>query len=182
MAAEGRYDFREAETRLQDQWSARKVYEVDPATDGPIFSVDTPPPTVSGQIAQRGFLDLHARGLVRRREAPTLWCRECRTAVAQADVEDKADVPASFVTLRFPTTDGRTIPIATTRPELLAGCVAVFVHPDDPRYAYVVGATAITTLSGQQWPALTDSQAKTEEYPGAGRYATFGHIADCGSC
>jgi len=93
-------------------------------------------------MVQADFLDLYARGLVTRREAPTLWRPECVTALAQADIEDKEDAPASFVTLLFATTSGRAIPITTTRPELLAACGAVFVHPEDPRYVDLVGAAA----------------------------------------
>ena len=99
-----------------------------------------------------------------RREAPTLWCPQCETAVAQADVEDKTDVPTSFVTLAFPTTDGRQIRIATTRPELLPACVAVFVHPDDQRYADSGrrhGDRAVVWLSRcRSWPTPKPSRTK----------------------
>ncbi|WP_151759776.1 class I tRNA ligase family protein [Dictyobacter vulcani] len=70
--------------------------------------------------------------------APTLWCPDCQTAIAQAELEDKA-LPTLFTTFTFRLPDGKSLPIATTRPELLPACVAIFVHPDDKRYTHLTG-------------------------------------------
>ncbi len=85
------------------------------------------------RTAQENFLDLLERDLAYRRQAPTIWCPHCHTAIAQADVND-LERDSEFVTLAFTLPDGGKLPIATTRPELLPACVAVFVHPDDQRY------------------------------------------------
>jgi valyl-tRNA synthetase len=134
--------------------------------------------TRSRRIAQQNFLDLHGKGLVERREAPTLWCPQCETAVAQADMEDRPDVPTSFVTLAFPITDGRQIHIATTRPELLPACVAILVQPGDTRYGDLIGATAITPLFGQPVPILADPDVDTSKGTGAVMCCTFGDVTD----
>src|SRR5205807_7434279 len=88
------------------------------------------------------------------------------------------DVPASFVTLAFPTVDGREIRIATTRPELLPACVSVFVHPDDLRYRELVGATAIVPLFGLEVPILADLLVQPDKGTGAVMCCTFGDVTD----
>ncbi len=96
----------------------------------------------SRRISQLSFLDLYRKGLVYRQQAPAIWCPECHTSIAQAELND-LERESEFVTLAFRPKMAQVIPIATTRPELLPACVAVFVHPDDPRYRDLVGrATA----------------------------------------
>ena len=50
MALEGKYDFRTAEPRLQARWTDEGIYQFDPSHPGQPYTVDTPPPTVSGRI------------------------------------------------------------------------------------------------------------------------------------
>src|SRR5262249_46611515 len=88
--------------------------------------------------SQLSFLRLLNDGRVYRKQAPTIWCPECRTAIAQAELDDM-ERPSEFVTLAFAFEDGVPLPIATTRSELLPACVAVFAHPSDPRYAGRIG-------------------------------------------
>lgn len=318
------YDPAEAEPRLQAAWAASKIYQFDLSDPRPIFAIDTPPPTVSGEIhighvysyvqaeamirfwrmqgynvyypfgfddnglpterfverrrgfrardvgreafvqacletsaevearfeefwqrlglsvdwrqrystidlqarkaAQWSFIDLHRRGLIYRAQAPNPWCIECETAVAQAEMED-AERETIFYTLGFaiaanpgdrgagaaatrgaPRTGAAApreshrkletqnaaaplpgitsaaapalIPIATTRPELLAACVAVFVHPDDGRYRHLIGARAITPLFGRQVPILADSHVDPQKGSGAVMCCTFGDATD----
>lgn len=130
----------------------------------------------SRRTAQWSFLDLHSKGLVYRRKAPTIWCPECRTAIAQAELND-LEVPSEFVTLSFGAA-GETLPIATTRPELLPACVAVFVHPSDERWARFVGATAEVPIFGQQVPVLADDVVDPEKGTGAVMCCTFGDTTD----
>jgi len=129
------------------------------------------------KTAQLSFLDLHARGLVYRRDAPTLWCPECHTAIAQADVDD-IERESEFLTLAFKLENGETLPIATTRPELLPACVAIFVHPQDKRYTSLVGQEAEVPLFGQKVPILEDRQADPEKGTGAVMCCTFGDATD----
>ncbi|HEU4323713.1 MAG TPA: valine--tRNA ligase [Roseiflexaceae bacterium] len=273
-----RYDPAEAERRWQETWARDGIYEFAPDDDRPIFAIDTPPPTVSGEIhighvysyvqaeamarfwrmqgfnvyypfgfddnglpteryvertrglrardvgreafisacldvsrevedrfeafwkslgmsvdwrlrystidaqarrtSQWSFLDLYRCGLVYRTQAPNPWCVECQTAIAQAEMDD-AERRTTFYTLSFGL-DGAdaTLPIATTRPELLPACVAVFVHPDDGRFAGLVGQQATTPLFGRRVPILADPAVDPQKGSGAVMCCTFGDATD----
>ncbi len=112
-----------------------------------------------------------------RKKAPSIWCPECRTAIAQAELND-LERESRFVTLDFRLLDGRSLPIATTRPELLPACVAVFVHPEDKRYADLVGDEVSVPYFGQQVRILEDTAADPEKGTGAVMCCTFGDAAD----
>jgi valyl-tRNA synthetase len=272
-----RYDFREAEPALARQWAAEGTYEYDPAGTGPTFTIDTPPPTVSGQLhlghcysytqadviaryrrmrgdrvlypmgfddnglpterfaektlgkkaselgrdafiraclelthqtedrfetlwrrlglgidwrhrystiapearraSQWSFIELHRAGRAYPQLAPTLWCPECATAIAQAEVDD-ATVATRFATLAFRLPDGADLPIATTRPELLPACVAIFVHPGDARYQHLIGSSARTPLFDLEVPILADEAADPSKGSGAVMCCTFGDSTD----
>ncbi len=277
MALGKRYRPNDAEPRLQALWQESGIYHFDPGTEEPVYSIDTPPPTVSGHLhlghvysysqtdfmarfwrmngysvfypmgyddnglpterlverrlgiratdvgrsafiekclqvsedeeknyealwqrlglsidwrysyrtidelsrrtSQRSFLDLYHKGLIYHREAPSIWCPECRTAIAQAELDD-LERESTFVTLAFRLENGDTLPIATTRPELLPACVAVFVHPDDARFRALVGRRVTVPLFGQDVPVLEDPGADPEKGTGAVMCCTFGDTAD----
>lgn len=277
MSLPKRYDPQAIEPRLQAFWQAAGVYRFSPEDHRPVYSIDTPPPTVSGQlhlghvysythtdlaarfrrmkgynvfypmgyddnglpterlverqlgvtakqigrevfirkcleisvqaekdyqllwqrlglsidwrytyrtideqsrrISQWSFLDLYRRGLVYRRKAPAIWCPECRTAIAQAELND-LERPGEFFTLAFDLENGQTLPIATTRPELLPACVAVFVHPDDERYRAIAGRSADVPLFGQRVPVLQDPAVDPEKGSGVVMCCTFGDSTD----
>ena len=278
-----RYQFREAEPRLARLWADEDLYAFDAAGSGPIFTIDTPPPTVSGELhighcysytqtdviarfqrmrgkrvfypmgfddnglpterfvektLQRKAVEMereefltHCRELIRQTEdrfealwrrlslsvdwhyrystisplaqrtsqasfirlyqdgraytqfAPTLWCPECQTAIAQAEVADTL-LPTLFSTLAFRAQDGSVLPIATTRPELLPACGAIFVHPQDARYAHLIGSTASIesdTFSEKERiivPILSDELADPAKGSGAVMCCTFGDSTD----
>jgi valyl-tRNA synthetase len=286
MSLAKRYDPKEAEPRLAAGWQASEVYHFNPQSKQPVFSIDTPPPTVSGhlhlghcysyshtdfmarfwrmngyevfypmgfddnglpterlvekklgitaaqvgrtafiqkcleiseqaegdyqalwrrlglsidwrytyrtidersrRISQLSFIDLARKGLAYRQEAPAIWCPECRTALAQADLNDM-ERESEYVTLRFALTPtlshrqkagGEELLIATTRPELLPACVAVFVHPDDERYREWAGKHLRVPLFGQEVPILQDPATEPEKGTGAVMCCTFGDAAD----
>ncbi|MGC9395210.1 MAG: valine--tRNA ligase [Anaerolineae bacterium] len=131
----------------------------------------------SRRISQLSFLDLYRKGLAYRKEAPAIWCPECQTAIAQAELND-LDRASTFYTLAFALEDGGMLEIATTRPELLSACVAIFVHPDDARYAPLVGKQARVPYFDQWVPILTDPGADPETGTGAVMCCTFGDTAD----
>jgi valyl-tRNA synthetase len=272
-----RYDFREAEPRLAKLWADAGTYAYAADGDGPSFSIDTPPATVSGQLhlghcysytqadviaryrrmrgdrvfcpmgfddnglpterfaektlgrkaaemgreafiaaclalteqtegrfealwrrlglsidwrhrystiapearraSQWSFIQLHQAGLAYAQEAPTLWCPECQTAIAQAEVDD-ATLPTKLTTLAFRLADGATLPVATTRPELLPACVTIFVHPDDRRYAHLVGQSARTPLFDAETAIRADAAAEPTKGSGAVMCCTFGDATD----
>jgi valyl-tRNA synthetase len=277
MGLPKRYNPHTAEPRLQAFWQEQGIYHFSPQSNKPVFSIDTPPPTVSGKlhlghvysythpdlmarfwrmrgynvfypmgyddnglpterlvekrlgvtapeigrrafiqkciqvseqaerdyehlwkrlglsidwrytyrtiddqprkIAQLSFIDLYERGLAYRREAPAIWCPECHTAIAQAELDDKSR-ESEFVTLAFLSQDGEEVKIATTRPELLPACVAVFVHPEDDRYRHLPGKTLTVPLFGQHVPVLKDPQADPEKGTGVVMCCTFGDTTD----
>lgn len=278
-----RYNFHEAEPKLARLWAEDDLYAFDPLGSGPVFTIDTPPPTVSGELhighcysytqtdviarfhrmrgerifypmgfddnglpteryvektiqraatsmersafiaqclkligqtetrfenlwrrlglsvdwqyrystispqAQRtsqwSFIQLYQASRAYTQYAPTLWCPECQTAIAQAELDDMT-LPTLFSTLAFSLPDGGTLPIATTRPELLPACVAIFVHPDDARYAHLIGTTASIASAGfsQQArievPILADERANPAKGSGAVMCCTFGDATD----
>jgi valyl-tRNA synthetase len=297
MALAKRYNAQEVEPRLQAIWQEAGVYQFDPQVEGDVFSVDTPPATVSGHLhlghvysythvdliarfwrmrgrqvfypmgfddnglpterlvekrvgvkaaeigrkafieqclqtsaeaqeeyrtlwqrlglsidwrysyrtiddlarrtAQFSFIDLYRKGLVYRSKAPAIWCPECGTAIAQAEMED-LERESEFVILMFrllpePPPEPLSgagisgeqgsaaavfLPIATTRPELLPACVAVLVHPDDLRYQGLAGRQVVVPLFGQSVPILEDTGADPEKGSGAVMCCTFGDSAD----
>ncbi len=271
------YDPKEAEPRWQKAWQDHGVYRFDPASAAPVYSIDTPPPTVSGaihighvfsytqaeaiarfhrmrgrnvfypfgfddnglpterfvekelgvkgkdlpreefvarclemtkkteerfkslwtrlgfsvdwnreystigrtaqRVSQRSFLDLLKKGRIERRETPALWCPECQTSVAQAEEDDK-EGEAILSEVPFALVGGGEIVVATTRPELLSSCVAVFVHPEDPRAAALAGKKAVTPLFGREVPVLADEAVKRDKGTGAVMCCTFGDSTD----
>jgi len=132
---------------------------------------------LSRRTSQMSFLDLFHKGLAYRREAPTIWCPECQTAVAQAELND-LERQSEFVTLAFRLENGNILPIATTRPELLPACVAVFVHPNDKRYQGLVGQRLTVPLLGFEVPILADVKADPEKGTGVVMCCTFGDVTD----
>jgi valyl-tRNA synthetase len=131
----------------------------------------------SRRISQLSFLDLYHKGLAYRRKAPSIWCPECQTAIAQAEL-DELSRDSWFYTLEFRLSNGQALPISTTRPELLPACVAVFVHPDDTRHRHLVGTTASVPVFRQEVPILADSGADPEKGTGIVMCCTFGDTTD----
>jgi valyl-tRNA synthetase len=245
-----RYKHREVEPRIRELWEREGIYRFDPEAEGPVFSIDTPPPYVSSEqlhvghamsysqaefvvryqrmrgrnvfypmgfddnglpterfvekkykidkskisrrdfidlclketragietyrrlweamaisvdwsltystidersrrTSQRSFIELARAGLIERRDDPILWCYHCATAIAQAEVE-AVSTSAQLHDVAFTGSDGRELVISTTRPELLPACVALYAHPDDQRYAALVGSKATVPLFGQE--------------------------------
>lgn len=281
MSLPKQYDPKEAEPRLAQAWQAAGIYHFDPQSPRPVYSIDTPPPTVSGHLhlghvysyshtdfiarfqrmrgcavfypmgfddnglpterlvekrlgittaqvgraafiekclqvseeaeqdyralwqrlglsidwrytyrtidkrarrtSQRSFIDLYHQGRAYRRQAPAIWCPECHTALAQADLND-LERDSEYVSLKFffqsAQPEAEWLTIATTRPELLPACVAVFVHPSDPRYRGLAGQQVRVPLFGQEVPILEDPAADPEKGSGAVMCCTFGDAAD----
>lgn len=273
---EKHYDFKTAEPAMQALWETEQTYAFNPEQDGEVFSIDTPPPTVSGAlhvghvfsyveaeiiaryrrmtghkvfypfgfddnglpterlveretgmrakdqprdafirrcadtsahyvdeyrrlwqrmgfsvdwslqyetsgsravgISQRCFLELARAGKAYRKESPVLWCVECQSSIAQAELETR-EAQTHFYRLRF-TVDGVDLPVATTRPELLHGCVCLFVHPKDERYAALAGRKAAVPLYGLEIPVYTNSEVDRETGTGVVMCATYGDAAD----
>lgn len=130
------------------------------------------------RISQWSFLDLLDKGEIYQDERPVLWDVDFQTAIAQAELTDK-EVPSAFHFLRFGIEDSDDyLVIATTRPELLAACVAVLIHPDDERYKKYLGKNAVTPLFQVPVPIMTDPKADPEKGTGVVMVCTFGDQTD----
>lgn len=271
-----KYDFRKVEKDLEQFWEERGIYKYQNGRDKKIFSIDTPPPTVSGKlhighvfsytqaemiarfkrmqgydvyypfgfddnglpterlverdekvrasqlpgkefrdkcmhtitkyekefkilwkrlgfsvdwdlqyqtisdlsrkISQKSFLELAKNKKAYMKESPVLWCTECQTSIAQAELETK-ECETTFNYLSFETSSGRLL-VATTRPELLAGCVCLFIHPEDERFRDYIGKTAVVPLYDFEIPILADETVSKDKGTGVVMCATFGDAAD----
>ena len=104
------------------------------------------------KVSQQAFLNNLSRGEAYQSMAPTLWDVTFRTAVAQAELEDR-DQPGAYHRIGFDGPNGKVF-IETTRPELIPACVALVAHPDDERYQPLFGKTVTTPLFGVEVPVL----------------------------
>jgi valyl-tRNA synthetase len=130
----------------------------------------------SWRISQMSLLDLYHKGHLERRPQPTLWDPADRTALAQADIVEK-EVQGVMYRLPF-THEGGDVEIATTRPELLAACVALMCHPSDARMAGLLGKTVTTPLFGVPVPVIADEKVDPEKGTGLVMCCTFGDLTD----
>ncbi|MEG3634881.1 valine--tRNA ligase [Micromonospora palythoicola] len=132
---------------------------------------------VARATSQRAFLRNLSRGEAYQAEAPTLWDVGFATAVAQAELEDR-ERPGAYHRLRFHAPGGREVLIDTTRPELLPACVALVCHPDDERYADLVGTTVRTPVFGVEVPVRAHPLADPAKGTGIAMVCTFGDLTD----
>ncbi|WP_244634307.1 valine--tRNA ligase [Frigoribacterium sp. CFBP 8754] len=132
----------------------------------------------SQAMAQKAFLRNLARGEAYQADAPTLWDVTFRTAVAQAELEDK-EMPGAYHKLAFHRTDGQgDVLIDTTRPELLPACVALVAHPDDERYQALFGTTVRSPLFDVEVPVVAHHLAQPDKGSGIAMVCTFGDTND----
>ncbi|MET4639939.1 valine--tRNA ligase [Mycetocola sp. 2940] len=129
------------------------------------------------RASQLAFLRNIERGEAYQAMAPTLWDITFRTAVAQAELEDK-EQKANYHRVAFHKPDGGTIEIETTRPELLPACVALVAHPDDERFKPYFGTTVTTPLFGVEIPVLAHHLAQPDKGAGIAMICTFGDVTD----
>ena len=127
---------------------------------------------------QTSFLQMYHDGLIYRAVHPVNWCPRCETAIAFAEVEYQEN--ETFLNyLEFPDPSSESgVPIATTRPELLAACVAVVVHPDDERYQHLTGKKVKVPLFDREVKIITDQEVDPEFGTGAVMICTFGDKTD----
>ncbi|MFH1642653.1 MAG: valine--tRNA ligase [Nanoarchaeota archaeon] len=272
-----RYDPKESEPKWQKFWEDNKIFRFDPKSKAEIYSIDTPPPTVSGKmhighafsyshedfivrfqrmlgknifypfgtddngipterlvektkkvkakdmprdkfiklcletlekelrpkyikdwknigmscewnqyyttidehsqkISQKSFIELYKNGRAYRKEAPCMWCPECQTGISQVECQDKVlDSLFNDIIFKVGNTD---LIVATTRPELLPACVAVFYHPDDKRYQKYNSKSARVPLCDFDVPILPDERADPKKGTGIVMCCTFGDQTD----
>ncbi|MFF3064470.1 valine--tRNA ligase [Oerskovia sp. NPDC057915] len=128
-------------------------------------------------VAQKAFLRNLSRGEAYQSEAPGLWDVTFQTAVAQAELEAR-DYPGHFHKVAFHAPGGEKVYIETTRPELLAACVALIAHPDDERYQGLFGTTVTSPLFDVEVPVLAHPAAQKDKGAGIAMCCTFGDLTD----
>jgi len=136
--------------------------------------------TIDGRaqrVSQLSFLRLLQRDQAYQVEAPTLWDVDFRTAVAQAELEDR-EQPGAYHRIRFGHPSAGGVEIETTRPELIPACVALVAHPDDPRYQPLFGTEVITPLFSARVPMKAHALADPEKGTGVAMICTFGDVTD----
>lgn len=123
-------------------------------------------------VSQQAFLEALARGDAYRANAPTLWDTTFKTAVAQAETEDRQR-PSAYHTLHF-----GSIAVKTTRPELLPACVALVAHPEDERYQHLFSTEVATPVYGAMVKVLPHRLADPAKGTGIAMVCTFGDTTD----
>ena len=130
------------------------------------------------KVAQTSFLNLVESGDCYRTEEPTIWCPYHQTALAQAEVEDlKRKTKLNYIYFDLENSKNKIL-IATTRPELLASCVGIFVNPKDTKHKKLVGKEAIVPLFGYKVKIMEDEKVDPEFGTGVVMVCTFGDSSD----
>lgn len=136
------------------------------------------------EISQRAFLENVKNGDAYTSDAPTLWDVDFKTAVAQAEIEDR-EKGGKFFKLAFYFLDETTnkpssdyLVIETTRPELIAADVGVAVHPSDERFKDLVGRKVLSPVFGVPLEIFHHEVADPEKGSGAVMISTWGDISD----
>lgn len=130
------------------------------------------------QVSQLSFRDLFEKGYVYSAVEPVLWDTSFQTAIAQAEIEDR-EKQGHYHDISFKVFDSdEYFVISTTRPELLAACIAVVAHPDDTRYQKYFGGYAETPLFHAKVPIMPSDHADPEKGTGILMVCTFGDVAD----
>lgn len=146
------------------------------STDWDIHYKTVSPLTI--KISQASFLDLIAKGHCYHKESPALWCNECLTSIAQAELETKT-IKTTFNYINFKTVeDGEEFTIATTRPELLPAIVCVFVNPNDEKHQSLIGKTAHIPVIDVEVPIMADEKVAIDKGTGVVMCCTFGDQTD----
>ncbi len=128
------------------------------------------------KISQQLFLELVQMGKAYTKSSPVLWCTECQTSIAQAELET-TEIESAFSYIPF-NVDTTVLEVATTRPELLYSCCCLFVNPDDTRYTAYIGKSATVPLYDYEIPILTDKRVGIDKGTGVVMCATFGDSTD----
>ncbi|MFA5013807.1 MAG: valine--tRNA ligase, partial [Candidatus Paceibacterota bacterium] len=129
------------------------------------------------KVSQRSIIDLYKKGVLYKKELPILWCPFCQTAISQSDLEDKTRASKmNYIYFELP--NGKTALIATTRPELLPACAALYANPKDERYKDLIGKTAKVPLFEYEVPIKASEKVEKETGTGLMMVCTWGDQED----
>jgi valyl-tRNA synthetase len=125
------------------------------------------------------FVELYRDGLIYRGKRLVNWDPTAKTTISDAEVEHE-DRDATLWVVRYPLASGEGfIDVATTRPETMLGDAAIAVHPDDSRYAALIGRTVLSPpLLQRQIPVVADESVDREFGTGAVKVTPAHDAAD----
>lgn len=175
----GREEFSKLCYRTTDKYEAefQELFsKMGISTDWNIHYKTVSPSTI--KISQASFLDLITKGHCYHKESPALWCNECLTSIAQAELETKK-IKTTFNYLTFKTVEtAEEFVIATTRPELLPAIVCVFVNPNDEAHQHLIGLHAQIPVVNAVVPIIADEKVAVDKGTGIVMCCTFGDQTD----
>ncbi len=175
----GREEFSKSCYKTTDKYEAdfQELFsKMGVSTDWDIHYKTVSPSTI--KVSQLSFLDLIKKGHCYHKESPALWCNECLTSIAQAELETKT-IKTTFNYVNFKTVeDGEKFTIATTRPELLPAIVCVFVNPADEKHNHLIGKTASIPVVNVNVPIMADEKVAIDKGTGIVMCCTFGDQTD----
>jgi valyl-tRNA synthetase len=128
-------------------------------------------------LTQATFISQWKSGRIYEGKRPTNYCVDCGTTIADAEIIYN-EIPTKLVFFKFEVDGGGSIPIASTRPELICSCRAVIVNPEDERYKLLVGKTAIVPFYQRRVPILAHNSAQPEFGTGALMICSYGDYND----
>ena len=128
------------------------------------------------KYTQISFIRMFEKGIAYKGSHPVNWCPRCETAIAESEiVYEERDVPLNDIKFKG---EGAELIISTTRPELIAACVAIAVNPKDERYTRLVGKQVKLPIFGKSVPIITDEDVLTDFGTGAEMICSVGDKAD----
>ncbi len=128
-------------------------------------------------FVQKTLVNLFNKGMIERVEHPVMWCTKCATTLAKAEV-GYVEKDGVLYHIKFDVEGGGKITIATTRPEMMAACVSIFVNPEDDEYKDAIGKTAKIPIFGQEAKIMANPDVDMEFGTGAVYLCTYGDEMD----
>lgn len=127
-------------------------------------------------FVQKTLINLFYKGLLKRVEHPVMWCIECGTTLAKAEVGYR-ERQGVLYDIKIPVEDEHIV-ISTTRPEFMPACVAIFVHPADDRYKRFIGKKATLPIFDREVPILANEEVDKTFGTGVVYLCTYGDESD----
>jgi len=122
------------------------------------FTMDPQP----SEAVVEAFVRWHEQGLIYRGQRLVNWDPVLKTAISDLEVES-VEEDGFLWSISYPLADGSgTLTVATTRPETMLGDTAVMVHPDDERYAHLIGKMVKLPLTDREIPVIADDYVDRE--------------------
>ncbi len=123
-----------------------------------VFTMDP----MAAEAVVEAFVKLHEQGLIYRGQRLVNWDPVLKTAISDLEVVNEEE-DGHLWSISYPLSDGSgSLVVATTRPETMLGDTAVMVHPEDERYAHLIGKTVTLPLTGREIPVIADAYVDRE--------------------